>query len=51
LIAFENADDALAAIDALRQNYSRHARAARSIAEECFDSAKVLGRLLDRMGV
>jgi hypothetical protein len=51
LIAFENADDALAAIDALRQSYSRHARAARSIAEEFFDSAKVLGRLLDRVGV
>jgi hypothetical protein len=50
LIAFQDADDVLAAIDALRRNYSRHARAARSIAEEFFDSAKVLGRLLERVG-
>jgi hypothetical protein len=49
LFAFESADDILAAIEELRANYARHARAARAIAEESFDSDKVLSRLLDRL--
>ena len=39
------------AVDGIRQvegNYGRHARAARAIAEEWFDSAKVLTRLLQQ---
>ena len=51
LLAFETADDVLAGIDALRHDYASHARAARALAEEFFDSDKVLPRLLDRVGV
>lgn len=49
LFAFQSTEDILAAIAELRANYARHARAARYIAEESFDSDKVLGRLLDRL--
>jgi hypothetical protein len=49
LFAFESTEDILAAIEELRANYARHARAARAIAEELFESDKVLGRLLDRL--
>lgn len=47
LLAFRTADDVLAAMDGLRTNYAAHAHSARLIAEEHFDSDKVLGRLLD----
>jgi hypothetical protein len=49
LFAFESIEDILAAIEEVRSNYARHARAARAIAEEVFDSDKVLSRLLDRL--
>ncbi len=51
LFAFESTEDILAAIEGLRVDYPRHARAARAIAEEAFDSDKVLSRLLDRLAV
>jgi hypothetical protein len=51
LIGFDTEDDALAGIDALQSDYARHARAARAIAQEYFDSGKVLTRLLNRIGV
>jgi hypothetical protein len=50
LFAFTTSDDVLASIEALERDYPRHARAARSIAEEHFDSDKVLTRLLQRIG-
>jgi hypothetical protein len=50
LFAFQTAEDVLSAIDALRRDYPRHARAARALAEEQFDSDKVLSRLLRRIG-
>jgi hypothetical protein len=50
LLAFDTVDDVLAGIEALRSNYPQHARAARAIAEEYFDSDKVLPRLLRRIG-
>jgi hypothetical protein len=46
LFAFESTEDVLAAIDELRANYAFHACAARAIAEDVFDSDKVLSRLL-----
>jgi hypothetical protein len=46
LFAFQNAAEVLEAIDQLRADYALHARCARSIAEEYFDSRKVLRRLL-----
>ena len=50
LFAFRTAEDVLAGIDALRRDYPRHARAARAVAEEHFDSDQVLSRLLRRIG-
>jgi hypothetical protein len=50
LFAFETTDDVLASIDALNSNYPRHREAARSIAEEYFDSDQVLATLLQRLG-
>ena len=47
LFAFQNMDDALAGIEAMNGDYARHARAARALAEEHFDSDKVLPRLLE----
>jgi hypothetical protein len=50
LFAFNTEDDVLAAIDALRSDYGRHSRAARSLALEFFDSRKVLTHLLQKTG-
>jgi hypothetical protein len=50
LFSFDSADDVLAAIDSLNANYSKHRRAARSIAETYFDSDLVLSRLLEAVG-
>jgi hypothetical protein len=46
-LAFETAEDALVAIEALRRDYPRQARAARALAERHFDSRQVLPRLLE----
>lgn len=46
LFAFETTDDVLAAIEELRRDYKGHRRAARALAEDVFDSDKVLTRLL-----
>ena len=51
LLLFETLDDAIDGVEELRSNYKRHAVAARSIAEQYFDSDKVLGRLLGKLGV
>jgi len=50
LFAFTTVDDVLAGIAALKHDYAYHARAARAIAEEYFDSDKVLTRLLQAIG-
>jgi len=50
LFAFTTEDQALFAIEELRGDYKRHAAAARAIAEEHFDSDRVLTRLLERVG-
>ncbi|MBA2446644.1 MAG: hypothetical protein H0V51_01320, partial [Chloroflexi bacterium] len=50
LFAFETSDDVLAGIDELKRDYARHARAARGIAVEHFDSDVVLARLLQQVG-
>jgi hypothetical protein len=50
LLVFETVDDVLAGVGELRRDYERHRRAARAIAEDVFDSDKVLPRLLDVVG-
>ncbi len=51
LLAFEDLDGAQAAVEEVAGDYPRHARAARAIAEEHFESDRVLGRLLRELGV
>ncbi|MEY4918809.1 MAG: hypothetical protein RL616_2722 [Verrucomicrobiota bacterium] len=51
LFAFDTSDDVLAAIDALNSDYTHHAKHAREIAVEVFDSDKVLKRLLELVGL
>jgi len=47
LFGFANTDDILAAINAINADYPRHCRAARALAEEYFDSRRVLPTLLE----
>lgn len=49
LLPFETMDDLLDAIAQLNADYPKHARAARALAEEYFDSDKVLKQLLVRL--
>jgi hypothetical protein len=46
LLAFSNVDEAAAALEDVRGDYARHRRAARALAEDVFDSDRVLTRLL-----
>ena len=50
LLAFQETGDVLAGIEALERDYSSHAHAARSLAEQHLDSDRVLGALLERLG-
>jgi hypothetical protein len=47
LLPFTTVAEAVNAIRAVEGDYARHARAARAIAETCFDSAPVLTRLIE----
>ena len=51
LFVFNTNDDVLRAIDSLNQDYARHAKRAREIAAEFFDSDKVLTRLVKLVGL
>jgi len=51
LFTFSSCDDVMAGIEALRSDWARHSRAARAIAEEYFDSGKVLTALLQGIGL
>jgi hypothetical protein len=50
LLAFADESDALAGVEAIEADYPRHRAAARAIAEQYFDSGRVLTRLLVRIG-
>ena len=47
LFAFSNPDEVLAAIQEIDRDHAFHCREARALAEEYFDSDKVLTQLLD----
>jgi hypothetical protein len=51
LFAFSTLDQILAAVDAINTDYPAHCQAAREIAREYFSYDKVLGRMLDELGV
>jgi hypothetical protein len=50
LLTFTTMEEAIEGIDAINKDYLAHCRAARTIAEEYFDSDKVLSRMLRQMG-
>lgn len=50
LLAFGTADEAVVAIGEVTADYPRHSRAARELAEACFDAEIVLARLLEEAG-
>lgn len=50
LLLYTSLEEAVAGVSELGENYQKHALAARDIAEQYFDSGKVLGQLLDRLG-
>lgn len=50
LLTFRTPEEALSRVEEVEADYARHARAARAVAEECFDSDKVLNRLLAKLG-
>jgi hypothetical protein len=50
LFAFSTIEQAAAAVEEILRDYPRHALAARAIAESHFDSDKVLGNLVERLG-
>jgi hypothetical protein len=47
LFRFHDVEGAAAALDAIDADYPKHCRAAREIAETCFDARRVLPPLLD----
>ncbi|HEY9225481.1 MAG TPA: hypothetical protein VIP11_02460, partial [Gemmatimonadaceae bacterium] len=49
LLAFRTPDDAVAAAREVARDLASHARAARRVAEECFDARVVLGGFLERV--
>ncbi len=51
LVPFRTLDEAADGANRIMGNYEAHSRAARAMAEEYFDSDKVLGRLLGDVGV
>ena len=51
LVAFWTLDEAVAGAKDIARRYDSHCRAAREIAETCFESDAVLGRLVDEIGV
>jgi len=51
LLAFRTMDEALAGAENIRAHYARHCRAARTIAEQYFDSDRVLRSFLEQMDV
>jgi hypothetical protein len=51
LLAFTNLDEAVAAVQAVERDYATHARAAREIAAEHFAAERVIGAMLDAVGI
>ncbi len=51
LMTFRTLPEAAAAVHAVRSDYERHSRAARQVAEECFEAGKVAGAFAEVVGV
>jgi hypothetical protein len=51
LVPFRTLEEAIDGAERITRDYERHCRAARAIAEDCFDSDRVLGKFLEEVGV
>jgi hypothetical protein len=51
ILPFATLEEAAAAIREVESNYEQHSRAAAAIAEEYFDSSKVLSKMIDEIGI
>ena len=51
LMAFTTTEEALAAVEFINADYSKHCRAARAVASECFEAGAVVSRLLASLGL
>jgi hypothetical protein len=51
LVSFGDLDEAVAGAEDISADWDRHSRGARALAEEYFDARKVLGAMLDKLGV
>ncbi len=51
LVAFRTLDQAIAGAERITRDYEKHCLAARALAEEYFDSDKVLGRLIEEVDI
>jgi len=51
LFAVTTLDEAVAAVERIEADYARHRRAAREIARERFEATRVLGELLEAVGI
>jgi glycosyltransferase involved in cell wall biosynthesis len=51
LFAFNTMEEIVAALEAINTDYERHSRAARKLAAEHFSADRVLGKLLQHMGL
>lgn len=51
LLAFRTLEEAAAGAASIARDYERHSQRARQLAEEYFDSDKVLGRLIEETGI
>jgi hypothetical protein len=51
LFAFETTEEAVAAVEAINADYPRHCKAARMVAQECFEAGAVAARLLADIGL
>ncbi len=51
LLVFSDLEEAVAAVERLEEDYPRHALAARKVAEDYFDSDRVLSDLLSKLGI
>ena len=49
LVTFSTLDEAASGVEAISSDYSRHARAARDLAEEFFDSNKILTTIIEKI--
>jgi len=49
LLTFSTLDEAVAGVEAIQSDYEQHSSSARDVAEDFFDSRKVLARLIDKL--